>query len=239
MSEDIIKEMFAAGAHFGYSRTRNHPSTRSFIFGYKNRSAVIDLAKTREQLELAKDFLRQLASEGKQILFVGNKDEAKHVVRQAAEGLGMPHVSIRWLGGTLTNFPQLKNRVEKLQELKNGRDTGAWLEYTKKERLMMERKIARLERYFSTLVSLSRLPAALVVVDSKEEETAISEAKALGLPIVSLSNTDCDLRGIDFPIVANDGSVASIKFFVEQLAGAYEEGKRMVAVSPEPMMAAS
>lgn len=239
----LIKELFAAGAHFGYSRSRNHPSAKSFVFGYKNRSAVIDLTKTIESLERAKGFVRTLGMEGKMILLVGTKEEARELVEKAAEDLGMPWITLRWLGGTLTNFAQIRSRSERLAELKNQKEKGDWSAFTKKERLLLDREVARLTRYLGGLVSLTKLPDALLVIDSAEEKIAVLEARKMKIPLVSLSGSDCDLGQVDYPVVANDANRQSIAFFLDSLTEAYRAGRSSVpppAVLPdeEPLVAA-
>lgn len=226
-----LQDLFQVGAHFGYSRSRNHPSAKTFIFGYKNRSAIIDLTKTVEALERAKQLLQTLASEGKMVLWVATKDEARKLVDHIASELNLPWVSLRWLGGTLTNFAQIKSRVDRLAELKTQKERGDWAAFTKKERLLLDREIARLERYLSGLSNLVKLPAALVVVDSNEERIAVAEAQKMNIPVISLSGSDCDVSRIDYPIIANDANQESIGFFLRALAGAYQVG-RTLAVTP-------
>lgn len=224
----VIKELFQVGAHFGFSKSRSHPSVKGAIFGFKNRSAVIDLEQTLVALERAKAFLRGLGLEGKQVLLVGNKDEARQIVRQAAEQIDQPYVVSRWLGGTFTNFPQIKSRVDHLADLKSKREKGELDKYTKKERLQFDKEITKLERYLDGLATLGKLPAAVLVIDSGHEQIVVTEARQMKIPVVSLSGTDCDVRGIAYPIIANDSSIQSIEFFVKQLAAAYEAGKQAV-----------
>lgn len=224
MSE-VIQRMFEAGVHFGFSKTRNHPSTRRAIFGFKNRQAVIDLEKTQVMLNAAKSFLRELGAEGKTVMLVGTKEEARTAVKEAAEAAGLPYAALRWLGGTFTNFGQLKTRIEQLKYLKTKKEEGTLTASSKKERARLEKEIERLERYFSSLLLLDKLPAAVVIVDSDYEVIAADEARKSGVPIISISGTDCDIRDVDYPIVANDANLESIRFFITELLGAYEEGK--------------
>ncbi len=224
--------MFQVGAHFGFSKARSHPSVKNAIFGFKNRSAVIDLEQTMAALERAKQFVKGLGLEGKPLLLVGNKDEARHIMRQAAESLNMSYVTSRWLGGTLTNFSQIKSRVDHLVDLKSKREKGELDRYTKKERLQFDQEINKLERYLNGLVTLTKLPAAVLVIDSDHEHIVVAEAQKTKIPVISLSGTDCDIRGIDYSIVANDASLQSIEFFVQQLVVAYQEGQ---AMKPAPV----
>lgn len=223
-NETLIRPLFEAGAHFGYSKSRNHSSTRDFIFTYKNRSAIIDLEKTTAQLAAAKEFLAELGKLGKKILLVGNKSEVRSTVEIAAQKAGLPYVTSRWLGGTFTNFAQIKSRIDRMIDLKQKRENGELSVYTKKEQLLFSQEITKLERYLASLASLSALPAAVVVIDSEHEKIVVAEANKMKVPVVSISNTDCDLRGLDYPIVANDGSIDSVKLILDQLVAAYESG---------------
>jgi small subunit ribosomal protein S2 len=229
LNNERIDAMFKAGAHFGYSKTRRHPSVASYIFGVKNKVEIIDLEKTEEMLAKAVAFIATLAKEGKQVLFVGGKNEARGSLRLAAESAGMPFVDGRWIGGTLTNFPEIKKRLAKLEDLTKQKEKGELTKYTKKERLMIDREIANLDRFFSGILSLKDLPKALVVIDSKKEEIAVTEARKMRIPVVALSGTDCDISLIDHPIVANDSSVSSIAFFATELSKAYSKGKLLKA----------
>lgn len=221
----MIKELFAVGAHFGYSKSRSHPSMRSFIYGFKNQQAVIDLEQTVGQLERASAFIRGLAMEGKEILLVGNKVEAMNIVRQAAESLDVPYVASRWLGGTFTNWPQIKSRIDRMHELKDKRDKGELSVYTKKEQLLFSREISRLERYLLSLSNMTKLPAAVVVIDPLQEAIVVSEAIKVKVPVVALAGSDCDLAGVNYPVVANDSNVKSIQFFVDKIVEAYRAGQ--------------
>lgn len=229
INNERIDEMFKAGVHFGYSKTRRHASVSPYIFGVKNKVEIIDLEKTDELLEKALSFISGLAKEGKQILFVGGKNEARGSLKTAAESIDMPFVDGRWIGGTLTNFGEIKKRLNKLEDLTKQKEKGELSKYTKKERLMIDREIANLERFFSGISSLKDLPKALVVVDSKKEIIAVTEAQKMNIPIVALCGTDCNIKGINYPVVANDSAVSSITFFVNSIAKAYQKSKVLKA----------
>lgn len=220
----MIEKMFEAGAHFGYSRTKRHPSIKKFIFGAKNRVEIFDLEKTNASLEEVKEFVKSLGSEGKQILFVSSKSEAKEAIETGAMSIDAPYVAGRWIGGTLTNAEQIKKRVERFQKLESDKEKGLLSKYTKKERLLIDREIDKLDRKFSGLVNLSGTPAAMFIVDSKKEEIALSEAISRNIPIISLVNSDCNIKDINYPITANDSSKASISFFVNEIIESYKEG---------------
>lgn len=225
INNERIDQMFTVGAHFGYSKTRRHPSIAPYIFGVKNRVEIIDLEKTDDLLDKALAFISVLAKEGKQILFVGGKNEARGSLRIAAESIGMPFVDGRWIGGTLTNFSEIKKRLNKLEDLTKQKEKGELSKYTKKERLMIDREIANLDRFFSGILPMKDLPKALVVVDSKKEIIAVTEAQKMNIPIVALCGTDSDISLINYPIVANDASISSITFFVNEIAKSYQKAK--------------
>ena len=223
--KEVIDAMFKTGAHFGYSRSRRHPSAKPFVFGVKNRVEIIDLEKTADHLEKAKDFARELSALGKQILFVGTKPEARSHMTQAAQSAGMPYVTERWIGGLFTNLHEIKKRVARFEDLVSKRDKGELAVYTKKERLLFDREIKNLEKKFGGVVSLAELPKALFIVDPRHEKTAVSEAIQMRIPIIALGSTDCDMNAITYPIPGNDATSASISFFSAEIARAIQEGK--------------
>lgn len=223
----VIERMFNAGAHFGYSRSRRHPSVQPFLAGVKNSTQIIDLEKTYEQLERAKAFLKTLGSEGKPVLVVGSKKEARDAAESAALRMGVSSVTERWLGGTLTNWNQIKLRVARLKDLKERKEKGELSVYTKRERGQIDKEIEKLERFFSGIARMEQIPAALVVVDSAHEDIAVAEARAKNIPVISISNADCDISRISYPIVANDAARASITYLIQELADAYIEGTRL------------
>lgn len=231
--EEKIKELFRLGAHFGFSRSRRHPSVNSFIFGFKNKTAIIDLEKALESLEKAKELVGRLGAEGKQILFVGNKNEARAIIQKYASVINMPYVAERWIGGTFTNFKQIRTRVEKLKDYQEKEKTGDLAMYTKKERGLMALEKEKMEKIFSGIENMEKLPAAMIVVDVKEEAIAVQEARKAKIPVVSLSSSDCDIRGIDYPIIANDYARTSIEFFISELVEAYRAGKTSAQSAPK------
>ena len=222
ISDPMIESMFKAGAHYGYTRARRHPSTKSCVYGVKNRVEIIDLEKTKAQLDEAKKFIASMVKDGKQILFVSSKNEAKESIKTHALSIGMPYVAGRWIGGTLTNWTEIRKRVEKYLDLQTQKERGELGKYTKKERLMIDREIANLEDMFSGIVHLRGMPGALLVIDPKQEEIAVKEAQQMNIPVIALSNTDCNVGKIEYPIVANDANRASIGLFVSELAESYK-----------------
>ena len=224
-----VDGLMHAGTQFGFSRSRRHPSVQGFIYGVKNRVEIIDLEKTSEALEQACAFITSVAQKRQQVLFVGNKLEAHALVKEAAQKLGMPFVAERWLGGLMTNWVEMKKRIAHLLDMSGKRERNELLKYTKKERLLIDREIAHLNRFFGGLVNMTVLPAALFVVDPREEKTSIAEAAALHIPVIALAGTDCDIRGITYPIVANDASRASIAHIIAEIVAAYEAGLKLPA----------
>ncbi|MFA5132389.1 MAG: 30S ribosomal protein S2 [Candidatus Paceibacterota bacterium] len=215
---NINKEALAkAGLQYGYSRTRRHPSVKPFIEGNYNNVDFINLDTTKTQLENATAFLASMHAAGKVILFVGVKPEIRQIVKEVALSLNAPYIAERFIGGTLTNFPQIKKRIEKLHDLLKKKETGELAVYTKKEQLLIQRDIDRLDRDFGGISSLTNIPSAIVMIDSRHEDMCLKEAKRLHIPVVALCNTDCTLEGIEYPVVGNDGSVASVRFVLETI----------------------
>ena len=221
----MIDSMFKAGAHFAFSRTRRHPTVKPYIFGVKNKVEIFDLEKTSELLEKAKAFVASLAKDGKTILFVGGKSEARNAIKIGALSINMPYVDGRWIGGTLTNFTQIRKRVEKMEKLTSEKEKGELAKYTKKERLLIDREIANLERFFSGVVSMKDLPKALFIIDPKKEKNAVKEAQDMGIPVIALLGSDCNLKEVDYAIVGNDASQASVAFFTQEITKSYSAGK--------------
>jgi len=231
--EKAIENLFKVGAHFGLIRSRRHPSAKPFIFGVKNKIEIFDLEKTTESLEKAKEFLKGIVAGGGQVLFVGGKNEALSAIEDGANKAGMPYVAGRWLGGTLTNFPEIKKRISKLEDLTSQKEKGELGKYTKKERLLIDREIINLQRDFSGITIMRSLPKALFIIDSKRENIAVKEADKLKIPVVSLSSSDCNLREVAYPIPGNDASKASIQFFVNEIVSAIEDGKKEALLPKE------
>ncbi len=222
----VIDTMFKVGAHFAFARSRRHPTVSPYIFGTKNNVEIFDLEKTEQLLEKAKAFVRALAKDGKTILFVGGKSEARASIRKAGQTLAMPFVDGRWIGGTITNFTEVKKRVEKLEKLTLEREKGELAKYTKKERLLIDREIANLEIMFSGLLPMKELPKALFVVDPKKEAIAVKEAQDKGIPVIALLGSDCNINEVNIPIVGNDASRSSVEFFVNEIVKAYVESRK-------------
>jgi small subunit ribosomal protein S2 len=227
-----IEAMFKVGAHYGFIKSRRHPTVKPYIYGTKNKIEIFDLEKTNIQLETALEFVKKIASSGKQVLFLGGKSEARDIVRTSADSADMPFVASRWVGGTFTNFEVIHKRVEKLVDLTSQKEKGELNKYTKKERLLIDKDIEKLTSLFGGIITMNSLPGALFVVDSKKEHIAVAEARDKGIPVIALCGSDCDLSLINYPIVANDTAIDSIKYFTHKVAEAYKEGKKMVTPAP-------
>lgn len=214
-----------AGVHFGYSRTRRHPTVTPFLYGNKKGTDIIDLDNTMSQMETATTFLAELGAAGKVALFVGVKPEARAAIIDTASSLRQPYVTERWIGGILTNFGEIKRRIEKLVKMKEERVSGEYAKYTKKEQLLLNREMERLNKYFSGLTSMTKMPDVVIVIDSKKEHIAIKEACKMNIPVIAIGNTDCSTKNITYPIIANDSSTSSIVEILGILKSAFEGTK--------------
>lgn len=223
--DTIVEKMFKAGAHYGYSKTRRHPSVSSYIYATKNKGDIINLEKTNELLEKATEFIKNLGAQNKVVLFVGTKPEAKVATKNVAESLNMPYVTERWIGGTLSNFTEIKKRILELENYQKDSVGGGLDKYTKKERVVMAKKMEKLARYYTGLLGLKKSPDVLFIVDAKAEHIAATEARKSGIPVIALVNSDSNIKGIDYPIVANDSGIPSIKFFAGIIGNSYKEGQ--------------
>jgi small subunit ribosomal protein S2 len=224
----VIDTLFKLGAHFGYAPSRRHPSVAPFIFGTKGGTELFDLERTAGAMASALEFVTSLAAQRKTILFVGGKAEAREPLKRAAERLNQPYVASRWIGGTLTNFSEIKKRLNLLTEQTEQRERGELAKFTKHERLLIDRNIDDLERMFGGLKGMNKLPDALFIVDPKQESGAVAEARQLNIPIVALLNTDCNTEGIAYPIPANDASLQVISYVLDEAAKTYEQNVGVV-----------
>lgn len=218
--------MFAVGAHYGYVKSRRHPTILPYIYGAKGGVEIFDLEKTASLLDEVKKFVKKIASEGKQVLFVAGKRQAIGVMKDGADSINQPYVVGRWIGGTLTNFEEVSKRVNRLETLLDQKEKGLLAKYTKKERLLIDREIEKLEERFGGIVSMKRKPAALFIIDANQEKIAHNEALVSKIPTISLCSSDCDISKIEYPIVANDSSIDSIKYFISEIVSAYKEGEK-------------
>ncbi|KKR30514.1 MAG: 30S ribosomal protein S2 [Parcubacteria group bacterium GW2011_GWC1_39_8] len=213
-----IEKLFEAGAHFGFVKARRHPSAKPFIFGSKNNIEIFDLEKTSKELEKALTFIESKGKEKAMALWV-------EAIKKAGIELDMPYVAGRWIGGTLSNFTEIKKRIAKLEELTEQREKGELYKYTKKERLLFDREIDKLTTYFGGLSTLKSLPKFMVVIDPKKEYIAVAEARKINIPVVALAGSDSNLYNLNFAIPGNDSSRQSITFIIQELVTAYKKGR--------------
>lgn len=218
----VIEKLFSVGAHFGYAPSRRHPSLSKYIFGQKGGTELFDLEKTADSLEAALAFVKTLAASKKTILFVGGKAEARGQVQRAAERLNQPYCAGRWIGGSITNFPEINKRLSRLTELSDMREKGELAKFTKHERLLIDREISDLELMFGGLRGMTKIPDALFVIDPKKEAGAVEEARQHKIPVIAFMNSDCDMRSVNYPIPGNDASLASISYILDEVAKTYE-----------------
>ena len=212
-----VEEMAKAGLHFGHRISKTHPKMLPFIFGMRNTIHIIDLEKTKEKFIEALKFLREATLEKKVILFVGTKPQIRDLVKQTAIETQNPYVVYRWIGGTFTNFPEIKKRVDYLKELERKKEAGEFEKYTKKERMEIEEEIEKLERKFGGIKNLEKLPDIIFVCDMVKNKLAVDEAKRKGVKIVAISDTNADPSLADYPIPANDDAVSSVKYILEKI----------------------
>lgn len=224
MPEISMKNMLEAGVHFGHQTHRWNPKMKSFIFGPRNGIHIIDLEKTVKCAKDACDFIKSTVSEGGKVLFVATKKQAKEATKQAAERVGMPYVTERWLGGMLTNFQTIRLGCDRLDELDRWKQDGTYDAFTKKEIVRLERKRKKLDQGLGGVRSMKSLPQALFVVDPETERIAVREAKRLGIPIVAVVDTNCDPDWVDYVIPGNDDALKSVGLFVNLISEACAEG---------------
>jgi small subunit ribosomal protein S2 len=228
MSGIGIDRLFGAGAHFAQVKSRRHPSMRSFVVGAKSKVEIFDLQKTDEQLAEAKKAMKTLAEAGKVVLFVGGKREVSDAVRASASKIGAPFVAGRWLGGTISNFTEIKKRIDRLADLLEKRESGELAKiYTKLERIHIDREIDRLLERLEGITKLERRPDAFLIVDTKREAHATREARRAGIPVIAIMSSDCDVKDAAYPIVMNDASREAVALVLNELAAAYESGKKV------------
>ena len=226
MSVISMKQLLEAGVHFGHQTRRWNPKMSEYIFMERNGIYIIDLQKTVKKLEEAYFFVRDLAAEGGTVLFVGTKKQAQDAVKEEAEKVGMYYVNARWLGGMLTNFKTMRQRVERLNQLNRMAEDGTFDLLPKKEVMKHLGEIEKLEKYLGGVKEMKKLPGALFIVDTRKERNAIAEAHKLGIPVVAIADTNCDPDEIDYVIPGNDDAIRAIKLIASVMANAMLEGKQ-------------
>lgn len=229
----LIERLFSAGAHFGFKKSRRHPSVTPYLFASKDGNDIIDLEQSAELIATAATYLEEAGKNGKNVVFVGTKDEVSRLVKETAEKLGAPYVTNRWIGGMMTNFSEIKRRIARLESLTLERESGELeRKYTKKERVLITREVDKLQFNFGGIKSLTRPADVMVVVDPRHDSIAVEEARDLNIPIIALMSSDCDAKLVTYPVIVNDALQASVSVVLGELAQAYEAGKS--AYVPRP-----
>ncbi len=236
MAEISMKALLETGVHFGHRTQKWHPKMKPYIFTERNGIHIIDLQQTVAALGQAYDMVRDNASAGNTVLFVGTKRQAQESIQKEAERCTMPFINQRWLGGTLTNWKTIKDRIDELKRLEEGQKTGKFEHLTKKEELIIGRKVIRLQNRLGGIREMAKLPGMLFVVDVHREATAVREANILGIPVIGLVDTNCDPGGIDLVIPGNDDAIRAIKLLTGRLADAVLEGQAMRKDLPDAAM---
>ncbi|MDP3970636.1 MAG: 30S ribosomal protein S2 [bacterium] len=226
-------EMLQSGVHFGHKSAKKHPKMDRFIFGARNNISIIDLEQTKLQLDKILPIFENLTAQGKKILFLGTKRQAQKAVKETAEKLEMPYIIERWIGGLFTNYHSVSGLMKKLTTLKEGRDGGEWEKrYNKKERLVMEREIKKLEKLVGGIENMDKLPDAIFVVDCGKESTAVREANYMKIPVFAIADTNANPLKITYPIPANDDGIKSIVYILSLISEAIQRGAKRLAENP-------
>ena len=221
-----MKQLLEAGVHFGHQTRRWNPKMARYIFTERNGIYIIDLQKTVKKVEEAYNFVRDVAATGAPVLFVGTKKQAQNSIKEEAQRCNMFYVNERWLGGMLTNFRTIQGRVARLKELEKMFEDGTVEQYPKKEVILMQRELEKLEKNLGGIKDMKKLPGCIFVVDSKKEEIAVNEARKLHIPVVGTVDTNCDPDLIDYPIPANDDAIRAVRLLSSKMADAVLEGRQ-------------
>ena len=226
MPSDLIKKLLEAGVHFGHKTSRWNPKMKKFIFGERSGIYIIDLEKTEDLLNKTRDFILDMTAKGEVMLFVGTKKQAQEVIFKEANRCGMFYVTERWPGGMLTNFPTIKKSINRLKEIEIMKTDGTFQQLTKKEVALLEKELAKLKKNFGGIVLMERMPKAAFIVDTKKEDTAVREARKLGIPVIGLIDTNSNPDLVDYPIPGNDDATKSIQVISGYLADSVIEGRK-------------
>ena len=221
-----MKQLLECGVHFGHQTRRWNPKMKPYIFTERNGVYIIDLQKTVRGLDKAYDFIRTTASEGGTVLFVGTKRQAQDTIRDEATRCGQHFINQRWLGGLMTNFPTIRKRVQRMLELRKYDEDNTWEKFSKKELAALRKEQLKLEKYLGGIAKMTAVPDAIFLIDPRREENAIAEARKLGVPVVSIVDTNCDPEVIDYPIPGNDDTIRAIKLITGLMANAVIEGRQ-------------
>lgn len=220
-----LEELLESGAHFGHQTKRWNPKMEDYLFGQENGVHIFDLTKTKPLLEEALSFITKSIKEGKTVLLLGTKKQIKDKVGEVADEVGVPFINERWLGGIISNFPQMKKSLKKLEEMKANMASGGYNKFTKKERLLIDREITRLERFFGGISGLTEIPDVLFVIDTKRETAAVREANAKNVKVVGIVDSNSDPDMVDYPIPMNDDASKALEYVLNLVKEAILEGK--------------
>ena len=225
-NQNLIERLFKAGAHFGFKKSRRHPTVTPYLFTTKQGNDIFDLEKSAALLEEAKAVVRGVAAQGKTILFVGTKEEVVKVVKDTAEKIKSPYVVNRWIGGLLTNLSEIKKRVARMDQLTRERESGELeRKYTKKERVILGREANKLAFYFGGVATMQKLPDLMVVVDPRHDTIAVEEARDTKVPVIGIMSSDCNVTKVTYPVLVNDALQSSVATALGELVAAYEAGQ--------------
>jgi small subunit ribosomal protein S2 len=233
MTAISMKALLETGVHFGHRTRKWHPKMKPYIFTERNGIHIIDLQQTVSLLDEAYNLVRDTVARGGIVLFLGTKRQAQEAIQKEAERCGMPYVNQRWLGGTLTNWKTIKDQINELKRLEEGSASGKFEMLTKKERLMIDRRVAKLQERLGGIRNLNKLPDLLFIVDVRREATAVHEANILSVPVMALVDTNCDPSGVDYVIPSNDDAIRAIKLMTAKIADAAYEGLNMRKDAPQ------
>lgn len=232
----LIDRLFSVGAHFGFKKSRRHPTVVPYLFGTKEGNDIFDLEKTAALLTSAAALLEEAGTNGKTVLFVGTKTEVVDTVRKAAEKVSMPYVVNRWVGGMLSNFPEIRKRINRLEELQSGVASGELeRKYTKKERMILSREATKLDHNFRGISTMTKLPDLVVVVDPRHDHIAVKEARSMKVPIIGIMSSDCDTAQVTYPVLINDSLQGSVSLALDELTRALAAGQ--AKYTPKPAVA--
>lgn len=232
-SSSIIDKLFEAGAHFGFRKSRRHPTVVPFLFTSKEGNDIFDLEKSAEQIKTATAVLEEAAKNGKTILFVGTKDEVSSAVKHHATLASVPYVTNRWIGGMMTNFSEIKKRILRLETLIQEKESGELdRKYTKKERVLINREVDKLQFNFGGITTINRPVDLMVIVDPRHDSIALAEALDLKIPTVAIMSSDCDVSKITYPVLVNDSLQSSVSLVLGEFASAIEKGKASFVPKP-------
>ena len=233
MAVVAMKQLLEAGVHFGHQTRRWNPKMAEYIFQARNGIHIIDLQKASKKIDEAYEFIKEQVEEGKTVLFVGTKKQAQECAKEAAEKCGMYYVNQRWLGGTLTNFKTIRNRIKRLTDIEKMQEDGTFEVLPKKEVILLKKEMEKLEKNLGGIKEMTEIPGVMFVVDPNKEKIAILEARKLGIPVIGLVDTNCNPEDVDYAIPGNDDAIRAVKLIMDVMANAVIEGRQGESMEQE------